>query len=384
MAEQHEAEFNPNFVVHPGEVVIEYLDHFGWSRRDLARKTGLSPKTISEICNGKTSVTAPTSLAFELVFGRPAHFWLNLQSQFDESVVRSLIGDKQPLWIEWAMDFPLSELNQFGFIESKDEKCADALLRFFQVSSPETWIKDLAAKKVAYRQTRNTQNSIAAISAWIRATEVKASEIETAVYDEDLLNSLIPEIRKKTCKSPTEFIKPLEQLCAEAGVAVVWLQAFENTTVSGCARWLTPQKALIALSLRYETDDQVWFTFFHELAHIILHKTRHSFVVDNAVEFFDDRYVDPEIQREEDEANLFAADTLIPPSSLARFIRQQSFTSRSITEFAESLDIAPGIVVGRLQRDHLLGLHERNELKRVLEWRPEVSYGEFKEKVSRS
>src|SRR5947209_14504825 len=80
--------FEPNAVPHPGKTVVEYLDFHGWSQRDLARRTGLTPKTISEICNGKAPITPPTSLALEKVFQRPAHLWLNLQRQFDEAEAR--------------------------------------------------------------------------------------------------------------------------------------------------------------------------------------------------------------------------------------------------------------------------------------------------------
>jgi HTH-type transcriptional regulator/antitoxin HigA len=49
--------FVPHAVPHPGEMVLEYLEFYGWSQRDLARRTGLTPKTISEICNGKAPIT---------------------------------------------------------------------------------------------------------------------------------------------------------------------------------------------------------------------------------------------------------------------------------------------------------------------------------------
>jgi HTH-type transcriptional regulator / antitoxin HigA len=71
--------FEPNAIPHPGETVLEYLDFYGWSQRDLSRRTGLTPKTISEICNGKAPISPPTALAFEKAFQRPAHLWLNLQ-----------------------------------------------------------------------------------------------------------------------------------------------------------------------------------------------------------------------------------------------------------------------------------------------------------------
>ena len=73
---------------HPGELVCEYLDHRGWSQGDLARRTGLTPKTISGICNQSVAVRRDSALELEKVFQRPAHLWLNLQRQFDEAVAR--------------------------------------------------------------------------------------------------------------------------------------------------------------------------------------------------------------------------------------------------------------------------------------------------------
>ena len=78
----------PISVAHPGETVVNYLDSHGWTQRELSRRSGLTPKTVSEICNGKAPVSSSTSIAFERVFGRPAHFWMNLQGRFDEAQAR--------------------------------------------------------------------------------------------------------------------------------------------------------------------------------------------------------------------------------------------------------------------------------------------------------
>src|ERR1700689_2969052 len=98
--------YEPTAVPHPGETVQEYLDFYGWSQRDLARRTGLTPKTISEICNGKGPITPTTALAFEKAFQRPAHFWLNLQRQYDEVEARRRGRDKGPGrqgWDGWSL-----------------------------------------------------------------------------------------------------------------------------------------------------------------------------------------------------------------------------------------------------------------------------------------
>ena len=59
--DQEVALLHPTPSPHPGEVVADYLEFHGWAQRDLARRTGLTPKTISEICSGKASVSVPKS-----------------------------------------------------------------------------------------------------------------------------------------------------------------------------------------------------------------------------------------------------------------------------------------------------------------------------------
>jgi Zn-dependent peptidase ImmA (M78 family) len=160
----------------------------------------------------------------------------------------------------------------------------------------------------------------------------------------------------------------VQETCANFGVAVVIVPELPNTGISGCARWLTDTKALVGLTLRYKTDDQLWFTLFHELGHILLHRSKRSFVVDNAAEDLIDRVVDPEMQKFESEANQFSSDTLVPPIELSEFLRKKEFTSDSIYAFAERIGVGPGIVVGRLQHDKILKPHQGNVFKQTLKW----------------
>ena len=135
----HPTNFEPNAVAHPGETVVEYLDFHGWTQRDLARRTGLTPKTISEICNGKAPITPPTALAFEKAFQRPAHLWLNLQRHFDEAEARRHEFTKSAQWSDWVRNFPLNEMKRLKFSLPSGHSDADVLLNFFGVSSPESW-----------------------------------------------------------------------------------------------------------------------------------------------------------------------------------------------------------------------------------------------------
>src|SRR5213075_3273217 len=144
--------------------------------------------------------------------------------------------------------------------------------------------------------------------------------------------------------------------CALAGVAVVFTKEIPSAAVSGATRWLTKDKALMQLSLKFKSDDQVWFTFFHEAGHILLHGKKQQFV-----EFGLSAETD-----EEREANEFARDTLIPQSVAHRLPHLK--TREQICEFARALQIAPGIVVGRLRHDELVFPGAFADLIRRLKW----------------
>ena len=369
MDSAHRIIFEPTAVSHPGETVLGYLDFHGWSQRDLARRSGLTPKTISEICNGKAPITPPTALAFEKVFQRPAHLWLNLQRHFDEAEARRRELAKSPQWSEWVRTFPLKEMKRLKFSLPPGHSDADILLNFFGVSSPESWNSVWKASAVAYRQTRSFSTHEESIAAWVRETEIVAKGLDVAEFNEQRLRSSLDELRQYTRIRADEIVDPVQTICAGAGVAVVWVPALRSTGISGCARWLTEKRALVGLTLRYKTDDQLWFTLLHEIGHILLHKNKRPFVVDNVAEDLFDRVVDPEMQQYEAEASRFATDTLIPPSALGDFMRKGIFTNESIHVFAEAIGVGPGIVVGRLQHDGVLERHQGNKLKQKLNWR---------------
>ena len=56
------------------------------------------------------------------------------------------------------------------------------------------------------------------------------------------------------------------------------VQPLPKTALSGAAWWLTPKKAVIQLTARHKSDDHLWFSFFHEAAHILLHSKKDDFV----------------------------------------------------------------------------------------------------------
>ncbi len=76
-----ERDFDP---IHPGEILLEeFLHPMEISQYRLAKDISVPQRRISEITQGKRSITADTALRLGRYFGMEAQFWLNLQSRYD-------------------------------------------------------------------------------------------------------------------------------------------------------------------------------------------------------------------------------------------------------------------------------------------------------------
>ncbi|NET04077.1 MAG: HigA family addiction module antidote protein [Symploca sp. SIO2B6] len=364
MSNNIQNQFVPDYVSFPGETLEEALEERGMTQAELAERMGRPKKTISEIINGKAALTPDTALQLELVLGIPASFWNNLERNYQEALARLTQKERLVKQVVWLKQIPVKEMIKLRWIESYKDKVEQLreVLNFFGVASPEQWEQFWGGIQVNFRKSNAFESNFAAVTAWLRQGEIEAAKIDCANYNASQFKAALQQIRALTVESPEVFQTKLVNLCAAAGVAVVFVPKLPKTRASGATRWLNPNKALIQLSLRYKTDDHLWFSFFHEAGHILLHGKRDIFIEDNAIETSDK-------QDKEEEANIFAANLLIPPAELKRFIESDQYRSiPGIKKFAREISIAPGIVVGRLQYDGILPRNHGNKLKCKLEW----------------
>ncbi len=61
----------------------EFLKPFEISQYKLAKDINVPPIRISQIVNGKRSISANTALRLSKYFGTSAEFWLNLQTHYE-------------------------------------------------------------------------------------------------------------------------------------------------------------------------------------------------------------------------------------------------------------------------------------------------------------
>lgn len=357
-------EFLPDCASPPGETLLEALEEQGMSQVELAVRTGRPKKTINEIIKGKAALTPETALQLERVLGIPARFWNSREQQYRETLARMEEHSYLKEQVDWLENFPVKKMIQLGWISKCDGKVEqlEALLKFFGIASCKQWQNFWEDRvTVAFRKSESYDSDPGDLTAWLRKGELEAQRIPCSQYQSKTFKDALRQVRSLTVE-PLEVVQSkVVELCARAGVAVVFVPQLPKTRASGATQWVSKDKALIQLSFRYKTDDHLWFSFFHEAAHVLLHQKREVFLEFNRKQ---------EKSQVEVEADRFAADFLIPPAQLESFLSGSGATPSviAIECFAKKLNIAPGIVVGRLQHENHLPMSHGNKLKRRLEW----------------
>lgn len=355
--------YKPDLVYPAGETLRETLEAIGMSQVELAKRMGRPESTISNIIRGKTPITPRTALQLEMVLSIPAGFWNNLESIHQEFLARKEEGQRLEAHADGLQKLPVMDMIKQGWIARHEDVKLQLreVLNFFGVASLDQWEECWSATQVSFKKSRAFESSDFALAAWLRKGELLARERSCAEYDREIFIESLKKTRALTRTKQAFDIEVIDS-CAQSGVAIVFVQQLSKCAVSGATRWLTPSKALIQLSLRYKTNDHLWFTFFHEAAHILHHQKKGIFL--------DDAFAKEKVEGYEKEADRFASDWLIPPARYNDFISRHAprISKNAMREFGRELGIADGIVVGRLQHDGRLQFKHCNDLKVRLRW----------------
>ena len=355
-------EYGPDYAVAPGETLLETLEELGLTQAELASRTGLSRKHVNQIVQGNAALTPSVADKLEMATGVPARLWTNLEANFRADLERLKALETLRGEVGWLSKVPHREMARRGWIPDRDGRVEQLreVLRFFGTATPQVLENQLVASGAAFRNSAIYASDPGSVSAWLRAGDLMARKVACQPYQSARFRSALKQIRGLTTSEGSVFQPRMVALCAAAGVAVVCVPQLPGTSASGAARWLTPDKALIQLSLRYKKDDHFWFSFFHEAGHILLHGKSGAYI-----------HNDPDTEQSPDEieANEFAANFLIPSDDYRRLIGVGVFPKVTVLRFAMEMGIAPGIVVGRLQHDeHVPWQSALNSLKRTYEW----------------
>ncbi len=342
MSRQLDMRFRPDYAIAPGETLRETLAEIGMSQADLAERANLSPKHVNQIIQGLAPITHETALAFERITAVPARIWNSLEADYRDSLARQAQRDLSPEDHAWLRELPIRELRAKGLLEKEPTEGAtfESVLQFFGVADRKAWERIWLQPVASFKRSHAFQSEPGAVAAWLRAGQLEAQELECQSFDAVRFRRVVREARTWTRRK--DFGEVLQQTCATAGVAVVYVPEVGKCRTSGAAHWATPSKAIIQISDRYKRQDSFWFAFFHEAAHILHHSKKETFINDGS-----------EDSSVEAEANQFARTTLIPAEFESEL--NSLISSHDVIAFADRIGIHPGIVAGRLANDGIAG-----------------------------
>lgn len=339
-----------NIAIPPGETLLEVLESLNMTQKELAGRIGMSVKTINEIIKGKAPITAETALKLEIVLDTPASFWINLESNYREALARIKAQAEIQNDYEILDTIPYVDMARNNWVpktSKKDEKVMNTR-KFFNVALLTSIPTTITG---AFKKSEGKTISSYAVASWLRKGQIDANNIECNKFNKIQLRSLIPFFRALTLKEPREVFEVLAEKCRECGVALVLTPLIPKASIDGATQWISSEKALIQLSIRGKRLDRFWFTFFHELAHILHHNKKEIHI-----NFYTKE------SHIEDEADLLASQWIIPQKEYQKFTSENNISKLSIINFAKSIGIHPCMVVGRLQHDNFIDFNEYNYL----------------------
>ena len=348
--------FSPNWNSAPGNTIKEILNEKGIPKSEFAQRMGITNNNIDKLLVGEIVIDFEIAEKLRCILGSSVDFWVNR-----ESFYRSNLKRQEQEKIEWLKNLPVNDMINLGWIK-KTNDIYKTCLDFFDVKDINAWnIKyNLEISNSFFKKSSTFYSDKGATAAWLRQGEIIIKNYPCKKWDKELFIETIEKIKPLTRKkAPKDFLPEMIKLCSECGVAVAILPTPTGCRASGATKFISNEKALLMLSFRYLSDDHFWFTFFHEAGHLVLH--------DKKIVRLESIEKKEYMGDEENEANIFAAETLIP-YAFHDSLRKLKRNKRDIISFANYLGISPGLIVGQLQYLGIIKYSYLNGYKRRYDW----------------
>ena len=280
------------------------------------------------------------------MLGTSIEYWLNLQKQYDTIIAEF---ESERLMVEEREIFKKLDYKYFrdnfklpDFSRKIDEQIK-AVREFLDVATLSVFTRrDIA---VNFRESTSGLNEINTIKAniMVQIAINKALEIEAPKFNRRKFNDAIEYALTLTMEHE-KFYPRIYEKFKEAGVILVILPNLSGSKINGATKKLGDNIMLMVNNRRLYSDT-FWFTLLHEIGHIINKDYGISF--------------DKELGEQEQAADEYAANKLIPFQVYSEFLNEGQFGRDAICIFAKKIKRDPAIVVGRLQKDKIVPYDDR-------------------------
>lgn len=336
LVEKYESDQFPMKLPTPVDAIEFRVDQLGINRSQLADMIGFPKSRVSEVLNGRRS------LSLEMM--RALHEKLKIPADVLLGKSEARLPDACPD-VDWR-NFPIAEMFSLGWLGAVKpvaddfEKCIRKLMSAAMVPTPQF-------AGVKFRGAENKEPNPFAVNAWLMKARAEAIRHETTVSFD--VQSVGNDFRREMAKLSLYSDGPrraFEKLGA-VGVTAVYVPCLKKTHIDGACFSLPSGKPAIALSLRHHRLDNFWFTLLHECVHVERHLLDEGLIIDETEGQTGAFGNDPAM---EDEANTLARGALVPGDILEELGRAAGNISKvGIQAFARRADVHEAVIAGQVR-----------------------------------
>lgn len=254
----------------PGATVKEQLLNRGMSQKEFAIRMDMSEKHISRLINGEVQLTCEMAVRLETVLGVPAEFWNQLEAIYREKLIKIKLENEIELDMEIAEKLPYEKLSRAGWVPDAP-MAQDRVLhlrKYFELVQLRL-LENPQVTRIACRKSPDCKIEDYELIAWAQRAKLEARKIVTESVDRKALGHILPRIQELMDMPVCQFESALTGLLAKYGVAVVILPAIGSSFLHG-ATFPDGNRIVMGLTLEEDDPEKFWFSFFHELGHIVL------------------------------------------------------------------------------------------------------------------
>ncbi|MGO9254008.1 MAG: ImmA/IrrE family metallo-endopeptidase [Mycobacterium sp.] len=320
------------------------LDALEYSQSDVASRANISTKHLNQLINGHVPLSPDIAVSLERVLGIAAEISLQMDATWQAEKVRQTAATTLSGLSRWIGKFPRSVLQKYDVIDfgAAISDRAEALLRFFRVADEKSFDRTWLAPQVNYRRSQTFTIDPYATALWRRLSEVQAEALVASAndYDPVRLRKIAQRIPALSRHNVGQGFRDARAMLASAGVLLVFVPEIAETRLSGATWWLTPSHPIIALTGRYRFVDSFWFTMIHEIAHVLLHPKRVTFM------HFDTKHkAGDDHDQQETAADAFAANVILSDRERCELVLLT--TKAEVEQFAQKANVSVGVVAGQ-------------------------------------
>lgn len=266
---------------------------------------------------------------------------------------------------EWLVRFPLLTMKKLGIIPDSRDKAelAGSLLKFFRVASPKQWEYIYAGNSLAFKIDLCYTTQAEVISVGLRLGEIQAEKLQLSEFNKKKVKDNYAKFQGICYNHSDNWLEELQNLCTSCGIALVYTPKVEKAPIYGATGGIINNTIpLIQITNRRKDYNAFWFTFYHELAHILKHGKKDIFI-----EGIESIQPDQEIEKE---ADAFAARMILSEKERNELLNYDEYNKKVILEPSKKFKKHPGIIVAQLQRpyNHLYKNTRLNNLKTKVEF----------------